>query len=95
MPDFNYAVVHVSFVTDRNVTGNKLPAKKFGAERSQLSYGSTTISIPRDHRMGDMEAPSIWKLEFRENSDKHVILQSVVIEPKDKFFSPLAERVRS
>ena len=95
MPVFDYAVVRVFFATDRNVTGNELPAKKFGAERSQLAYGSTTISIPRDHKLGVTETPSIWKLEFRENPDKHVILQSAVIQPKDEFFSAIAERVHS
>jgi esterase/lipase superfamily enzyme len=63
--------------------------------RSKLSYGTCDVSIPRDHRMGELETPSILKLEFREDPAKHVVLLNVEIQPKDKFFSDLAARVKS
>jgi esterase/lipase superfamily enzyme len=45
--------------------------------------------------MGELEAPSIWRLEFREDPAKHVVLLSAIAQPKDKFFTDLAARVRA
>ena len=73
----NYAVVKVFFGTDRQLTTNDNPSMRYSGERSNpliINYGSCSVTIPRDHRMGELESPSIWKLEFREDIDKHVVL---------------------
>ena len=90
----DYAVVRTFFATDRNLTGKTKPGEMFGGDRSNLTYGTCDVSIPRDHRMGELEAPSIWRLEFRENPAKHVVLLSTAIYPKDKYFADVAARVR-
>ena len=38
----------------------------FGTKRSILKYGIVEVSIPHDHRVGEIESPSIWKFEFSE-----------------------------
>jgi esterase/lipase superfamily enzyme len=91
----NYAVVRTFFATDRNLTGRTKPAEMFGGGRSTLRYGTCDVSIPRDHRMGELEAPSIWRLEFREDPARHVVLLNVATIPKDSFFAGLAARVRA
>lgn len=91
----DYAVVRVFFTTDRNLTGSKKADEMFGVGRSTLRYGICNVSIPRDHRMGELESPSIWKLEFREDPAKHLVLLSVLVQPKDKYFTDLAARVRT
>jgi esterase/lipase superfamily enzyme len=91
----DYAVVRVFFATDRNLTGSKKADEMFGVGRSTLRYGICDVSIPRDHRMGELESPSIWKLEFREDPAKHLVLLSVLVQPKDKYFTDLAARVRA
>lgn len=91
----DYAVVRVFFATDRNLTRSEKPDEMFGVSRSDLSYGTCEVSIPRDHRMGELEGPSIWKLEFREDPARHVVLVRAVTEPRDEFFSELAARVRA
>lgn len=88
-----YATVKVFYATDRNLTANKNPSEMFGANRSQLKYGTCEVSIPRDHRMGELESPSIWRLEFREDASKHVVLLSVANTSKDKFFGDIRARV--
>lgn len=93
--DPEYAVVRVFFGTDRAVTASTKPSEKFGARRSELRYGACEVSIPRDHRMGELEAPSILKLEFREDPTKHVVLLAAVTRPRNEFFGELAERVRA
>lgn len=90
----NYAVVKVFYATDRNRRLNTNLSEMYGNGRAELSYGTCEVSIPRDHRMGELEAPSIWRLEFREDPEKHVVLLDVSVEDKDKYFSDLSSRIR-
>ena len=67
------ALVRVFYGTDRNRTGTK----RYGRDRDILRYGQCVVSIPRDHRLGELEGPSIWKLQFRPDPEKHVHLMDV------------------
>ena len=87
------AVIRTFFATDRNVTGNQDPGKMFGVGRSSITFGICDVSIPRDHRMGELESPSIWRLEFHKDQTKHVVLLKTAVSSKDKFFEDLASRV--
>ena len=91
----NYAVIRTFFATDRNLTGKTKPEEMFGVDRSSLTYGACDVSIPRDHRMGEVESPSVLRLEFHEDPAKHVVLLSTAISSKDKFFGDMATRVRA
>ena len=97
----NYAVVKVYFATDRQRDVGKPPAQRFSGERNvmggngPLSYGSCDISIPRDHRMGQLESPSLWRLEFRDDPAKHVVLLSAEVQGRDNFFAALTTRIRA
>ncbi len=101
----NYAVVKVYFATDRQRDVGKPPARRFSGERSitggngggngPLSYGSCDISIPRDHRMGQLESPSLWRLEFRDDPAKHVVLLDATVQDRDNFFAALKTQIRA
>ncbi len=96
--DENYAVVHVFYATDRRPTGSAVPARFYGGERAStddLQLGTLNVSIPRDHRMGAIERPSIWKLEFREDPEKHIVLLNVSPRSAPDFYSELASKVDS
>ncbi len=80
-----YAVVQVFFGTDRSKTGDAAPGRYYGGKRGALSYGVADVSIPRDHRMGALEAPALWRLEFRNNPAKHVVLLHLDPLEKDAF----------
>jgi len=90
----DYAIVRIFFATDRSLTGNTKPRDLFGVGRSTVTYGTCVVSVPHDHRMGELEAPSIWRLGFGEDPAKHVLLLSTVMTPKDNFFVDVAARVR-
>lgn len=92
--DADYARVSVFFATDRNLTGKTKPAEMFGGGRSNITYGTCDVSIPRDHRMGELESPSVWRLEFREEPARHVVLLSISTAAKEQFFADVAARVR-
>ncbi len=70
----NYAIVKTYFGTDRNTVLSDKGKLEFGGERDKLSYGYCNVSIPRDHRMGELESPSIWRLEFSEDPEKHIVV---------------------
>lgn len=101
----NYAVVKVYFATDRQRDVGKPPARRFSGERSitggngggdgPLSYGNCDISIPRDHRMGQLESPSLWRLEFRDDPAKHVVLLDAEVQDRDNFFAALKTQIRA
>lgn len=59
----------------------------YGADWGELELGQCVVSIPRKaHRVGEVERPSIWKLEFKENVDKHFMLQSLTPLDPEEFF---------
>ena len=53
------------------------------------------MTIPVDHRIGRLESPQLLKLEFSEDPAKHVMLHSVDVFDKDRFFHELSTRVRA
>ncbi|MCB0436412.1 MAG: alpha/beta hydrolase, partial [Mangrovimonas sp.] len=62
--------------------------------RSSLRYGMCVVSIPHDHRVGHIESPSVWKLEFSEDPEKHVVLHKIYIYNKDSFFDKLKQGIQ-
>ncbi len=92
----NYAVMKVFYATDRNITGSDSRGPTFGGEPdpgNQLHYGEVSVSIPRDHRIGELEGPSIWRLEFKEDPNKDVMLQRVESEDEAGFLKGVSDRV--
>jgi esterase/lipase superfamily enzyme len=64
---------------------------QYGDGRGSLEMGLCRVSIPKDHRTGEIESPSILRFEFREDPEKHVtILEARAYEP-DAFFGRLQE----
>ena len=52
-----------------------------------LNYGVAQVSVPRDRAPGEAPRPSIWRLEFRPDPNKHMILNAVTpIDSRDGFF---------
>jgi esterase/lipase superfamily enzyme len=75
-PD-NASLVRVYYATDRLKIHDWSDGPQYNFERSQLGklqYGECTISIPKIHKMGKLESPSLLKLEFRPNPEKHIVL---------------------
>lgn len=93
-PTGGYATIRVHYATDRAYTGEVEPAKLFGSARGRLHYGEAAVSIPRDHRMGVLEAPSVLRLEFREDPEHHVVLLDVTPQRDADFFERLRLAVR-
>lgn len=91
----NYAVMNVFFATDRKEDKNANLKLRFGKERGDLIYGVTQISIPRKHEMGELESPSIWRFEFRENPKKHIVMLGIENLNKESYFQAISQKVKN
>ena len=61
----------------------------YGGDRGELELGTCEVSIPKDHEVGEMESPSVLRLEFREDPERHVVLLGVEPESADEFYADL------
>lgn len=86
-----YEVVRIFYATDREVKrGKRIEFTSRRSDPGGLTLGTCDVSIPRDHRVGDIERPSILRLEFRENPEKHFVIQSVTAQTGDGFYGELS-----
>lgn len=84
--------VEVYYATDRARTGISQPARFYGGQRGdRLELGIATVTIPDSHVAGQVEKPSIWRLEFRASEAKHILLKSVQPVDPDSFFGKLQD----
>jgi esterase/lipase superfamily enzyme len=84
------------YATDRNASGETQPTLHFGGGRSadgELAFGVAEVSIPDDHRMGALEAPHVWKLQFRTDPEKHVVLLRVTPLARESYFAAARDRI--
>jgi len=78
----------VFFATDRKEEADTT----FGGGRGEgISYGSIFVSIPREHRIGGVERPSLWRLEFSSDPREHMIITRQTIYDREDFFGDLRE----
>lgn len=93
--DAPFTIVKVFYATDRKPTGLQEPNEKYGGDRGTLVLGEAEVSIPRDHRLGEVEGPSIWRLEFTEDPEKHVVLKVASEVTPETFYKGIREKVAS
>ena len=48
--------------------------RMYGGDRGELELGTCEVSIPKDHQVGVLESPTVLRLEFREDPERHVVL---------------------
>jgi len=72
-----YLDVPVFYATDRRPTGKRAPNMWFSGERGPLSYGVVRVGVPDDHRMGNLEKPHRWRLQFRPKPARDVMLLTI------------------
>ena len=69
------------------------PTLEYGNGRGEFVMGTCEVSIPGNHQVAELEAPSVFKLDFVENPTKHVMLLDIQEEDSEAFFSQLRNRV--
>lgn len=90
-----YATTKVYYATDRNITSLNATAQQlYGPDRAEVSYGVCEVAIPREHQMGELESPSVWKMEWKYYPEKHVTLLSTTITSASDFHALLRDRIK-
>ena len=92
----NCSLVQVFYGTDRMQTlgGDGKPSyDERHSALGKISYGVCAISIPKTHKRGMLETPSILKLEFRPDPEKHIVLQSIQSVEEDVFLQKVGASV--
>lgn len=85
LEDYPEPPVRILFATDRELTNAEDLDERFGFRRADVAYGECTVSIPPDHRIGEMESPL-----FREDIMEHVVLSDISVYEKQVFFREVA-----
>jgi esterase/lipase superfamily enzyme len=79
------ATVPVYYATNRTLLSSA--PVSFGndpAGRGELRLGKVKVDIPLDHRMGNIEYPSILRLEFRQDRARHFVAgPAELMDPAD------------
>lgn len=73
---------------------NSLAVRGYGSERGAVKYGYCDISLPPQHEFGEIERPSVFRLELREREDRHVVIKRIEEQTSKLFFAALKERVQ-
>lgn len=84
--------VELFYGTNRNRTGKTDVNDYYNEDRDNskgLKLGFCKVTIPKGHIQGEIERPKWYKLEFKENPDKHVTIKSVKETTKDEFVQKL------
>ena len=87
-PPSRHTLINVLFGTDRVPLAAKDGRARYGNEGAKsLSLGVATVSIPdkNTHVKGRLERPRWYRLEFRENVDKHIVITSLEQFDEEEF----------
>lgn len=92
-------IVRVFYATDREPN----PVRSaigwgYGKERSksgELSYGSCLVSIPRDHKLGTLESPSLWSFDLTPTAGKYVVVTRVTKETEPEFYHDVSSKLQA
>lgn len=67
--------------------------REYGNDRGTLVMGTCEVSIPERHEVGELEGPSVFRLEFSEDPTRHIVLLDIKPTPADAFYAELKERI--
>ena len=82
------AVIRIFYGTNRKPTGADLasePNDAYGYKLGNLDLGVCAVSLPPNHSYGEIERPSVWRFEFRERADQHVMLRQIARVDRGQF----------
>ncbi len=91
--DEGYSLVKIYYATNRLRTEATRPSDVYGASRGPLDYGTAMVSVPKIHRPGALEAPSIFSFDVVEDPQRHLILKTVTPSDQQTVFSEMRSQL--
>lgn len=94
-PKARFTVVNIFYATDRQETHDPRGVAYLNvrATDQKLRLGTCAVSIPEHHKLAQIERPSFWKFEFREDMENHIVVQDVHQQSEATFFADVSARV--
>ena len=87
--------IPVFYGTDR-AYGNNAPKNYYTGKRGSPTFGVAQVSVPTKHRdVGELTGPTWWRLQFKPNPTKHIILMDVQSLGVDTFVNELRDSLAS
>ena len=88
--------VKIFYATDRTQQRGLETSIGYSGGRSfdgKLFYGSSEVTVPAKHRLGKLERPSIFKLEFRKNRNKHFTVADLISFDEEEFIKQISTKI--
>ena len=85
--------IRVFYGTNRAPSGDPQPKTFYGSTAAGLTFGHCDVSLPPNHESGELESPRLWRFEFKEDPDKHIVLQRVQPLEGPEFITELQRAV--
>jgi esterase/lipase superfamily enzyme len=92
-PSTRFITRKILIATDRAPFREPQPAKYFSSQRGELMFGTTTISLPLDATIGSLREPSMMRLEFGYDPERHVTILDIDPQKEQEFFDAVAWRL--
>ena len=84
------------YATNRKQAAATDPRKVYGSEvGSSLQYGRAVVTIPPTHTPGNLELPSLWKLERNADASHHFVLKAVIPLDADIGRKEMAQKLQA
>lgn len=93
-----FDTVQVMFATDREMAIHKPGTSKFSNVRcadGTVNFGVCEVSIPRRHKIGGLESPSWFHLQFRCDPSKHITVIRTDVLSRPQFFAHVRQLVNA
>jgi esterase/lipase superfamily enzyme len=87
--------IPVYYATDRQEQPGARLEKRFTETRGTLAFGVCRVSIPLSHRIGSIELPKWWHLEFYADKSRHVILLDIRAMTRAHYQAQLRKAIAS
>ena len=95
--DAGFATVRVFYGTNRARTEQNAPANFYGKARGDLQYGFLEVTIPKTHKIAELESPQWSDFSFTVNvaadRKKFVLLDKIVPLSKPDFVDNLKQAI--
>lgn len=85
-------VIPLFYGTDRARGTGDEPKNYYAGKRGSLALGVAHVSVPTQGRaVGDLTTPAWWRLEFKQDRSKHVVLIDVRSRERSAFVAELRD----
>jgi esterase/lipase superfamily enzyme len=91
-----YTCLRIFYGTDRREHADAVSGIAYSHERSEggvLNFGECLVTVPRGHKVGVLESPSILRFEFKADPTRHIVLHSVLKQSEHEFLKRVAVAV--